>query len=682
MLNRQLPYLAHKLSMRTMATHLQGAHMTRAKTKSTEKNPSNQVTSLPTLFQQARLPHSDERPLDRNRSLTVAQGRYQYNYEVIPGVAMINALPLQEHPSFEWLSTVGKELIEVLWNQHLSQAAWRRHHWLGLYRYSLKENLSFLKEEFAHYIEHILPALFNEFGTDPKGTYHTLKAVISAWRPDMVQSLEDISSAFSGLIPLLVFNEPKGPPKKLADYKTLFQSIKPPAITDRFQSDESFGYLRVAGQNPMSLQLAPAHWKDKISFSNEQFQNIKAFAEDTLEAALAENRLYLLDYPYLENLSGGDFPVGQKYISNPTALLAIPKGTERKIPLPIAIQCDPKADLVFTPEDGYSWMMAKTMVEVADNNHHELVSHLAYTHLVMEAFVMATHRQLAPNHPVYLLLTPHFEGTAFINWAAQEYLIAPGNFVDQLLAAPIGESQKMAINALKDYNFNDQMLPNNLKARGMNSDAIHYPYRDDAQLLWESIFRWVKNYLALYYPSEKELKLDKELAAWAEEIHSNEGGRIQGFGDDNKGHINSLSYLSEAITMIIFTASVQHAAVNFPQRTIMSYTPAGPLASYAPAPEKRNHNRAQWRSQFAPLEIANQQLLILDLLGSVYHGRLGHYAAGHFQDPAVLPLVQSFVIELKEIEEKIRSRNADDVMAGLIPYETLLPSLIPQSINI
>lgn len=41
--------------------------------------------------------------------------------------------------------------------------------------------------------------------------------------------------------------------------------------------------------------------------------------------------------------------------------------------------------------------------------------HLAQTHLVSEAFCLATQRTLAPSHPLHVLLAPHFEGTLFIN---------------------------------------------------------------------------------------------------------------------------------------------------------------------------------------------------------------------------------------------------------------------------
>ena len=51
---------------------------------------------------------------------------------------------------------------------------------------------------------------------------------------------------------------------------------------------------------------------------------------------------------------------------------------------------------------------------------HEVVSHLGNTHLVLEGAIVALHRQLPKAHPVYVLLEPHVEGTAIINWGAQE----------------------------------------------------------------------------------------------------------------------------------------------------------------------------------------------------------------------------------------------------------------------
>src|SRR5207237_10363668 len=74
----------------------------------------------------------------------------------------------------------------------------------------------------------------------------------------------------------------------------------------------------------------------------------------------------------------------------PLALFALPQGG--KSLAPVAIQCSPvpgDGNPIFTPQDGYNWLIAKTTVQIADGNFHEAVSHLGRTHLFIEPFVLA-----------------------------------------------------------------------------------------------------------------------------------------------------------------------------------------------------------------------------------------------------------------------------------------------------
>lgn len=40
--------------------------------------------------------------------------------------------------------------------------------------------------------------------------------------------------------------------------------------------------------------------------------------------------------------------------------------------------------------------------------------------MVLEGAMVALYRCFPEAHPIFKLMEPHFEGTAFINWAAQE----------------------------------------------------------------------------------------------------------------------------------------------------------------------------------------------------------------------------------------------------------------------
>ncbi|HEU4732695.1 MAG TPA: hypothetical protein VFT22_32590, partial [Kofleriaceae bacterium] len=132
------------------------------------------------------------------------------------------------------------------------------------------------------------------------------------------------------------------------------------------------------------------------------------------------------------------------------------------------------------------------------------------------------------------------------------------------------------------------------------------------------------------------------------------------------------------LTQGIFTASVQHAAVNFPQRTIMSYTPAMPLAAYAPFPAPQGSPPTQVLDILPPLQMALLQQVVGTALGGVDHTALGQYG-GELATLQVADALSAFQRALQNIELDIQRKTA---LGERTPYTTLLPSLIPQSINI
>jgi arachidonate 15-lipoxygenase len=389
----------------------------------------------------------------------------------------------------------------------------------------------------------------------------------------------------------------------------------------------------------------------------------------------------------LKNMAQGSFPNNvKKYPAAPLALFAVPpvNSSSRSL-IPVAIQCQQPSvsenPPVFTPLDGDNWMVAKTIVQMADSNYHELVSHLGRTHLFVEPFVLATKRKLPADHKLRILLDPHFEGTILINYGAHKTLIANGGKVDELLASTIEDDRVTTVEGAKIYlhNFNDVMFPKTLTKQGVrNSDQLpDHPYRDDGLLIWDAIHTWVGAYLSIYYTSDQQLLEDKALQNWAQELVSDQGGRLKNFGEDASGAIKTLNYLIDAVSSVIFTASAQHAAVNFPQSELMSYTPAFPFAIYSPAPTS-SEKQENFISMLPSLDRSQTQIGVTYLLGSVYYTQLGQYNKGHFKDAKVMSYLGEFQNQLRDIEIEISKRNR----SRLMPYKFLLPSQIPQSINI
>ena len=482
-------------------------------------------------------------------------------------------------------------------------------------------------------------------------------------------------------------------PKTVAQYDALFVTIEKPAISQLLHDNDLFAAMRVSGPNPMLIQRATA-LPAKFPLSDAQYRQVMG-AGDSLADAAATGRLYLLDYEGLGDMAPAGPQVkpltGTAYIHAPIALFARPK-TGRSL-VPVAIQCgqDPTLSPIFLRVDDtanaeayWAWQSAKTAVQVADFNYHEMFVHLGRTHLISEAFAMATQRQFATAHPLSRLLSPHLEGAMFINEFATLIIMAPLTTGDVILTAPIDTLQRECGRDRLAYDFYDRMmLPNDLRTRGVDDTAAlpDYPYRDDALLVWNAIAQWVGNYVATYYLSDADVTGDYELKAWATELAIS--GKVHGFRP-----ITTRAQLIDVLTAIIFNASAQHAAVNFPQYSVMTYAPFSAGAGGVPAPtSSAGQNEASW-SQMLPSRLAAQeQILLFHILGGVYYRPLGEYKDNMFPhlpvllDPAIAgqggPL-ERFRNALVGIENTIRQRNT----TRTLPYEHLLPSRIPSSTNI
>jgi arachidonate 15-lipoxygenase len=458
------------------------------------------------------------------------------------------------------------------------------------------------------------------------------------------------------------------------DFNELFQIIGLPPIARDFHLDSTFAELRLAGPSPVLIHRIDKP-DDRFPVTDAHFQ--VALPGDTLAAAGAEGRLFLVDYKALDGIETGTAPSGvPKYLYAPLALFAV-SGDTRKL-VPVAIQCKQKPgpeNPIFTPDDGYNWRIAKTIVEIADGNYHEAITHLGRTHLTVEPFIVSAHRQLGPNHPLKVLLLPHFEGTLAINHLARLKLVSPDGVVDRLLGGKISATLGLSAWGVQGHAFMDLLPPASFKRRGVDNTQTlpNYSYRDDALLHWAAIREWVASYLGCFYRSDAEVAGDVEVAAWLTEMSAKTGGRLTGIEPSR-----TLAELVDVTALVIFTASAQHAAVNFPQFDVMSYAPAMPLAGYAPAPTtKTGATEADYMAHLPPRDQAVLQMNTGYMLGTAHYTRLGHYAPGHFGEPRIDELAGRFTTRLDEIERIITERNRHRR-----PYPFLLPSGVPQSINI
>ena len=468
--------------------------------------------------------------------------------------------------------------------------------------------------------------------------------------------------------------------------------------------DREFARQRLSGPNPTSIKRVC----DRENLSDWQSDRVCALSNGEtigLDTAADQNRLFLLDYPFLK-FSPVELQTG-RYVGSPKTLFyRSEQGLE-----PLLIQLELGGKIHAPTSDADDWMRSKLFVQVADITQHELLTHLCYTHLSMEAFAIATPRRLPANHPVYRLLKPHFRFLLAINTRGNAILIGEGAAIDALMA-PTREASIAVMNrAYRDRSFESYALPTDLNHRGVEAEFLSdYPYRDDAQLLWNAIYRYVTAYLQRYYLDDLTVQQDTNLQSWAAELGAPlntrsqtefaqapdwvspeiaaEVGlsiadlpnypRVPGFPSHrNPGTIVTLQQLIDAATQIIFTCSAQHAAVNFSQFDYFGYPPNAPLAAYT----KPDASASLDEMLPKPAQDLAQIELTFALSGILW-SRLGSDDVIQFVDQGDRAVLHQFQADLRTIETEIQTRNRMRDRDTGIDYPYLLPSQIPNSINI
>lgn len=613
------------------------------------------------------LPQRDTRNASkRAKAVATGRSRYLWTQSAIGGASLIKGLPKGETPSLGWLEQLVQVVIRVAVNTALNKADQT----VDAVESTVTSTIAYLLKTF---VSKIINASFDQ---------------------------DDAEILFDALSQLLS-SHVEGVGKTLEDYKELYKNIKLDAVTqdNQFFRDDIFGWYRVAGPNPMRL----VRLKQPVSgifpeLDDKVTKGIPSFERDSLRELQRDGRLYIISYPEFDGIETGKDQSGNtkpNFLYAPTCLLGVPKNPSmRETVLPLAIRCGQNSSLfpMYSANpahtDAVTWLAAKLTVQVADAVIHETVYHLARTHLLVGIVVCATHRALPTQHPLYRLLKCHFYGTAFINNAAVSRLINPGGIIDDITAPDIFTTQGVAADGINGAasKFNEWFPDVDLVSRDVMDPSLRFPYRDDALLVWDAILQWVTEFIGAYYHSDKDVLEDKELAAWCDELTAKDKGNLHGFGDLNDGKIKSVNYLTRAVAFIIFTATAQHAAVNFPQGTMMQFAPSMPLAGYAPPPTVARPYAdidAMVEDLMPTLDRAQKQLTTAELIGVMQYGVLADYGQSlHFAPDQVLDAMQKLQARLGVIGGMIRRRNEQELAVNLPEYKHLVPSNIPQSINI
>jgi arachidonate 15-lipoxygenase len=521
---------------------------------------------------------------------------------------------------------------------------------------------------------------------------------------------------------------------QLADYEDVFDSLPLPDVLtiplqdwmgdiaqkDICQQDWYFGYMQIAGFNTTNLkavktQLGSASGAlllnrllEKMPLTDEILQSVSGDSALTLQSAAEQGLLYVCDYSMFEGLEGGKLHELQRYPVAPIALFYWnasppegypPGGALQPVAIQLGQQYDTETTPIFTPNDetsnndpsGAKWKLAKIMVQNTCTIEHETIAHLGACHLVIEPMIVAAHRQLPAEHPLLVLLTPHFRFTLQINDGAFHSLVVPGGVVASVISTSFPSTAELLVNAFNVWKFDEQFPDRLFESRGVTAGQLpSFPFREDTLELWSSIKTFVTDYLGLYYSGDKAVVEDYELQKWVNEMVNQKYAAVKGMAGlvetgnaDSPYAINSLDYLIDVVSLIIYTASAQHASVNYAQYPLMSYIPAASGTLYDTPPsastELEQEDIVKW---LPPLDVALYQTSFAYLLTGVQFDTLGYYSDNprdsYFADVRVPPLVAKFQMNLNKAEIDISQRN----QSRPFPYVFQLPSMVPNSISI
>ncbi len=483
------------------------------------------------------------------------------------------------------------------------------------------------------------------------------------WKLDVEESVADM--ALAAVLRMRGHND------TIESFNRYYPLRQIPGTADRWSHDAEFARQRLDGINPSMIHRIteiPGHFPVTDAILG------KLIGKHSLESLLAEGRLFMCDYADLV-----DIPlVYGRFLTAPMALFWL--NNQRQL-MPLAIQLGQSpatAPYIFTPNDPkWTWLLARTHMQAADASYHEIAAHLTRTHLVMETFWVAAARTLPAEHPLHVLLEPHFTDTIEINHEARTVLIAPGGPIDEAIAVGSEGGLNLASREYAKWSFDHWELEADLTRRGVstNADMPNYHYRDDARKYHQAITTYVHDLLRVFYKTNKDLTEDPELQAWAQALHEAglkglpfKGAKITGF-----------KQLHRLITQLIFTVSVEHSAVNNGQYDLFGWIPNAPGALYLPPPTDNSpRSEANFVYALPPIYEVGQQLTLVHLLSNQTEFPLGTYDDEFFAESAPARLaVDRFRAQIAQIGREIHARNN----TLEVPYWYLQPKRVGRSID-
>ncbi|TWW68834.1 hydroperoxide isomerase ALOXE3-like [Takifugu flavidus] len=446
-------------------------------------------------------------------------------------------------------------------------------------------------------------------------------------------------------------------------------------VADHWREDDFYGYQFLNGVNPNIITKCTV-LPTNFPVTEEM---VKAFlGGSSLQEELQKGNIFIFDAKKMDGLPGREYE-GKPLQVTPGLCLFYVNAEKKLMPIAIQLQQEPsETNPIFLPSDSETdWLLAKFFIKNAYALMHQSISHLLRTHFMAEAYIVAGLRCLPEIHPIYKLLMPHFRYTLHVNTGGRKNLFGSNGALRESSLGFNGIMELMRRD-FADLHYSYFFLPENVRARGLDSIPNNL-YRDDGLKLWNIISSFVTAMVGYYYPTDCEVTRDTELQEWINEIfvHCLLGKKATGFPEA----FTTAEELIKFLTMVIFTVSAQHSAVNNPQYDFCSMMPNYSLLLRKPPPTTKGQSSMETVLETLPnvSESINFATASIVLTGNytdkIY---LGNYPDERFDEATPKQIIKEFQAQLSQLSKEIAERAAERNP----PYVYMDPTQMENSIAI
>ncbi|XP_072567783.1 polyunsaturated fatty acid 5-lipoxygenase-like [Paramormyrops kingsleyae] len=456
---------------------------------------------------------------------------------------------------------------------------------------------------------------------------------------------------------------------KIDDIKRvfLFPSKRAVYISENWKDDAFFGSQFLNGCNPGMIEKC-TEIPEKIPGIIKVYPNIKELIQN--------GKIYMVDYKLLDDVKEAVIDGHQQHLAAPIVLLQ--EKDKGLMPIAIQLKQEPgKENPIFTPNDKpEAWLLAKIWVRNSDFYLHQLISHFLRTHLLAEVFFFSIFTSLHDHHPILRIFAATGRYTTPINVAARAALLNNTGFFMKYTALGKDVQYELLQRAFSQVTYKSLCLPDNLESRGVQN-LMHYYYGEDALAIWGAISKFLQQVIDMYYKDDHDILRDTELQNFFSYTYRY---GLQG-KTDLPQRVETKAEAVRYLSMVMFTCSAQHAAVNHGQYDTYAWMPNGPTTMRQPPPKRKDLVDEQYIVNTLPgLAFTLKAMAVSRFLSQVSEDfvSLGTYANEVSNDPRLRDAIKKFHKWLKAIGTAIKERSEEQPF----PYEYLHPAGIENSVAI